>query len=175
MYIRKKAIKNKKTGTIYHYAYAVENRWRKKGARQKVKHYLGKVHFFSLGVPIDFFVYCGVQEQKKEEWLGLMTAKQLIQKLGEWETNQHKTEGIAIDLEFGMISKDGKPVSIELPIKVEYKVTESPPGIRGDSGGSVTKKVTLETGLVVDAPLFIGEGEVIRVSTVTGEYVERVN
>jgi translation elongation factor P len=70
---------------------------------------------------------------------------------------------------------NGKPVSIELPIKVELIVTEAPPGIKGDSGGSVTKPVTLDTGLVVQAPLFIKEGEVIRVDTRTGEYVERVN
>lgn len=70
---------------------------------------------------------------------------------------------------------NGKPVSVELPIKVELKVTESPPGIKGDSGGSVTKPITLETGLVVQTPLFIKEGEIIRVDTRTGEYVERVN
>lgn len=70
---------------------------------------------------------------------------------------------------------NGKPVSIELPIKVELIVTEAPPGIKGDSGGSVTKPITLDTGLVVQAPLFIKEGEVIRVDTRTGEYVERVN
>lgn len=78
-------------------------------------------------------------------------------------------------LEVSVLRFNGKPVSIELPIKVDYKVTESPPGVRGDSGGSVTKKVTLETGLVVDAPLFIKEDEIIRVDTRTGEYVERVN
>lgn len=78
-------------------------------------------------------------------------------------------------LEVSVLKFNGNPVSIELPIKVEYKVTESPPGIRGDSGGSVTKRITLETGLVVDAPLFIKEGETIRVDTRTGEYVERVN
>lgn len=78
-------------------------------------------------------------------------------------------------LEVQILRFNGKPVSIELPLKIDFKVTEAPPGIRGDSGGTVTKKVTLETGLVVDAPLFINEGETIRVSSVTGEYVERVN
>lgn len=69
---------------------------------------------------------------------------------------------------------NGKPVSIELPIKVELKVVESPPGITGNSGGNVTKPVKLETGLSVQAPMFIKEGETIRVDTRTGEYVERV-
>jgi elongation factor P len=70
---------------------------------------------------------------------------------------------------------NGKPVSIELPIKVELKVTEAPPGITGNSGGNVTKPITLETGLIVQAPMFIKEGEVVRIDTRTGEYVERVN
>lgn len=70
---------------------------------------------------------------------------------------------------------NGKPVSIELPIKVDLKVTEAPPSVTGNSGGNVTKPVTLETGLVVNAPMFIKEGEVIRIDTRDGVYVERVN
>jgi hypothetical protein len=114
MYIRKKAIKNKKTGTVYHYAYAVENRWRKKEARQKVKHYLGKVHSFSLATPIDFFAHCTIEVPRGEEWLRGLTAKQIIQKLVGWELGQHKVEGFLIDLEKGHISKEGKPASLEL-------------------------------------------------------------
>jgi elongation factor P len=70
---------------------------------------------------------------------------------------------------------NGKPVSIELPIKIELKVTEAPPNVVGNSGGSVTKPVTLETGLVVNAPMFIKEGDTLRIDTRTGEYVERAN
>lgn len=66
-----------------------------------------------------------------------------------------------------------KPVSIELPIKIDLKVTESPPNVIGNSGGGVTKPVTLETGLVVNVPMFIKEGDVLRIKTETGEYVER--
>ena len=68
-----------------------------------------------------------------------------------------------------------KPVSIELPIKVDLKVVEAPPGITGNSGGNVTKPVKLETGLSVQAPMFITEGDTIRVDTREGIYVERVN
>lgn len=68
-----------------------------------------------------------------------------------------------------------KPVSIELPIKIEMKVTEAPPSMTGNSGGSVTKAVTVESGLVVQTPMFIKEGDVIRIDTRTAEYVERVN
>jgi elongation factor P len=70
---------------------------------------------------------------------------------------------------------NGKPVSIELPIKIDLKVTEAPPNVVGNSGGNVTKPVTLETGLTVNAPMFIKEGDTIRIDTRNGEYVERAN
>lgn len=70
---------------------------------------------------------------------------------------------------------EGKPVSVSLPPKVDLEVTEAPPGIKGDSASNVTKKVTLETGYEVDVPLFINQGEKIRINTETGDYVERVN
>jgi elongation factor P len=64
-------------------------------------------------------------------------------------------------------------VSIELPIKMEFKVTSSPPGVKGNSAGNVNKTVVIETGASISAPLFINEGDIIRVNTETGEYVER--
>lgn len=69
----------------------------------------------------------------------------------------------------------GQPVAIDLPIKLELKVVSAPPGIKGNSAGNVTKVVELETGAEVSAPLFVNEGDIIRVNTDTGEYVERVN
>lgn len=66
------------------------------------------------------------------------------------------------------------PINIELPKKVELKVIESPPGVRGDSATNIMKQVTLETGLKINAPLFIKEGDIVRINTETGEYVERV-
>lgn len=78
-------------------------------------------------------------------------------------------------MEVSILKFNGQPVSIELPIKVELKVTEAPPDTKGNSGGNVTKPVTLETGLVVDAPMFIKEGDVLRVDTRSGEYVERAS
>lgn len=68
---------------------------------------------------------------------------------------------------------NNKPVSIKLPTKVELKVTEAPPGIKGDTAGSANKVVTLETGAEIKAPLFINQGDTIRVNTETGEYVEK--
>ena len=63
---------------------------------------------------------------------------------------------------------------IDMPIKVELKVTEAPPAVRGDTAKGGNKIITLETGATLNAPMFINEGDVIRVNTETGEYVERV-
>ena len=69
---------------------------------------------------------------------------------------------------------NGEPVSLELPASVDLAVTETEPGVRGDSAsGGTTKSATLETGLQVRVPLFIKEGEVVRVNTQTGEFVSR--
>ncbi len=77
--------------------------------------------------------------------------------------------------EVSIMRFNGKPVSIELPIKVDLKVVEAPPDTKGNSGGNVTKPVKMETGLQVDAPMFIKEGDTLRIDTRTGEYVERAS
>ncbi len=66
------------------------------------------------------------------------------------------------------------PVSIKLPPKVNLKVASAPPGIKGNSAGNVNKTITLETGAQISAPLFVNEGDIIRINTETGEYAERV-
>ena len=69
---------------------------------------------------------------------------------------------------------NGSPIAVQLPPFVELAVTSTEPGARGDTGsGGATKPATLETGLQVRVPLFIKEGEVVRVSTQTGEFVSR--
>ncbi len=71
---------------------------------------------------------------------------------------------------------NGQPVGLTLPPKMDFKVTAAADAVKGDSAqGRVTKKVTVETGAEVAVPLFIKEGDTIRVNTQTGEYVERVN
>ncbi|HTQ63993.1 MAG TPA: elongation factor P [Puia sp.] len=67
-----------------------------------------------------------------------------------------------------------QPMSVELPDKIVLKVTYSEPGIKGDTATRTLKPATVETGAVVNVPLFVNEGEMIRVNTKTGEYVERV-
>jgi elongation factor P len=79
------------------------------------------------------------------------------------------------DSEVEILNYEGKPVSVNLPPKVDLKVTSAPPGVKGNTAqGSVTKPVTLETGYKVQAPLFVEEGDKIKINTQTGEYVERV-
>ena len=69
---------------------------------------------------------------------------------------------------------DERPLSVDLPSTVSLKVVESADGVKGDTASNVQKPAKLETGLVVQVPLFIKEGEVIRVSTVDGTYLGRV-
>jgi elongation factor P len=60
-------------------------------------------------------------------------------------------------------------------VKLEFRVVEAPPAIRGNTADGGSKQVTLETGIKVNTPLFVKEGDMIRINTETGEYVERVN
>jgi elongation factor P len=69
----------------------------------------------------------------------------------------------------------GQPINIEIPSFVEYTITRCDPGLKGDTAQGATKPATLETGAVVQVPLFVKEGERIRVDTRSGEYFERVN
>lgn len=80
------------------------------------------------------------------------------------------TEGLIIEL----LKYNGNPIGVELPANVTLKVTSTEPGVRGDSSsGSVTKPARLETGLEIRVPLFIKEGEMVKVSTETGEFAGR--
>lgn len=87
------------------------------------------------------------------------------------DQEQFLKEGFEVQI----VRFNGKPVSVELPIKVDLKVVEAPPDVKGNSGGNITKPVKMETGLMVDAPMFIKEGDSLRIDTRTGEYVERAS
>jgi len=69
---------------------------------------------------------------------------------------------------------DEQIIDVKLPIKVELKVTEAAPAVRGDTARSGNKQITLETGATLNVPMFINEGDIIRINTETGEYTERV-
>jgi elongation factor P len=68
---------------------------------------------------------------------------------------------------------DEKVIGVHLPIKVDLKVTEAAPAVKGNTSGNATKQITLESGAIINAPMFITEGEVITVNTEDGQYVSR--
>lgn len=74
-----------------------------------------------------------------------------------------------------LLSYGDEPIAIELPTSVELVVQRTDPGFKGDTATGGTKPAVLETGLTVQVPLFINEGDTLRVDTRTGEYVERVS
>jgi elongation factor P len=78
------------------------------------------------------------------------------------------------NLEVSVVLWRGKPIGVELPSFIEATVTRCDPGIKGDTASGATKPATIETGAVLQVPLFIKEGDVLRVDTRSGEYVERV-
>jgi len=77
------------------------------------------------------------------------------------------------NLKVEVLSVEGKPVQVELPSSVQLKVIESAEGVRGDTASNVTKPAVLETGKTVNVPLFIKEGETIKIDTRTGAYMGR--
>ena len=78
------------------------------------------------------------------------------------------------NLDVDVLFYKGNPITVELPAFVIAAVAQCDPGVKGDTASGATKPATLETGAVVQVPLFIKEGENIRVDTRSGEYVERV-
>jgi elongation factor P len=68
----------------------------------------------------------------------------------------------------------GKIITVSLPIKINLKVTDAPPGVKGDRAQGGTKSVTIESGSTINVPLFVEQGDIIEVNTETGEYVRRV-
>jgi len=81
------------------------------------------------------------------------------------------TEGLDVDVTLF----NGNPIGVEMPPSVVMQVVASEPGVKGDTASGATKPATLATGATVNVPLFIKEGEWIKVDTETGAYLERVN
>ncbi|MBI4495631.1 MAG: elongation factor P [Deltaproteobacteria bacterium] len=78
------------------------------------------------------------------------------------------------NIEIKVLYHNSRPIGIEVPMFVELKVVKTEPGVRGDTASGGSKPATLESGAVVQVPLFIEEGEVIRIDTRTREYITRV-
>jgi len=86
------------------------------------------------------------------------------------DATQYLKDGMTVD----RTAYQGETIGIELPVSVDLLVTSSEPGFAGDTAQGARKPATLETGLVVQVPLFVSEGDTIRVDTRTGEYQTRV-
>ncbi|HVB63262.1 MAG TPA: elongation factor P [Nitrolancea sp.] len=87
------------------------------------------------------------------------------------DTVNYLVENEIIDL----LTYQDQPVDVEAPITVQLEVTQTDPGVKGDTAAGGTKPATLQTGLTVNVPLFINIGDVVKVDTRTGEYLERVS
>lgn len=87
------------------------------------------------------------------------------------ETVDYLVENEVIDL----LTYQDQPVDVEAPITVNLEVTQTDPGVKGDTASGGTKPATLQTGVTVNVPLFINIGDVVKVDTRTGEYLERVS
>ncbi len=87
------------------------------------------------------------------------------------DTLNYLKEGFTVEVS----SYKGEVVDIELPVAVELEVTATDPGFKGDTATGGSKPATLETGLTLQVPLFINEGDILKVDTRTGEYLERSN
>jgi elongation factor P len=85
------------------------------------------------------------------------------------EAKDYMVENLTVQVLYA----EGKAVEVELPASVSLKVIESPEGLRGDTASNVTKPALLETGKSINVPLFIKEGETIKIDTRTGAYMGR--
>ena len=90
------------------------------------------------------------------------------------ETLGDATQFLKPNTVLGAIRFNGDIINVELPIKMDFKVTEAPPAIRGNTAQGGVKQVIIETGSTLNVPLFVNEGDIVKVNTETGEYVERV-
>ena len=94
----------------------------------------------------------------------ILTAETLGDSIG------YLTDGTTITL----LAYEGEPIDVELPVTVDLEVVHAEPGYAGDTAQGATKEVTVSTGLKVQTPLFVEEGDVIRIDTRSGSYVTRV-
>lgn len=108
------------------------------------------------------FVFCEINDPSKRSELSTEQIGDLSKFL--------KPNSMVKTMEF-----EEKIINLDLPIKMEFKVIEAPPSVRGNTAQGGTKTVKIETGAMINAPLFIEQGDIIRINTHTGEYVERVD
>lgn len=89
------------------------------------------------------------------------------EKLG--DTVNYMSDGMDVDIQYF----NGEPINVSVQAKMTFEITETEPGVKGNTAGNVTKDATLETGLVIKVPPFINKGDKVVINTLSGEYVER--
>jgi elongation factor P len=131
-----------------------------------------------------------VSDKVEEADIENRTAMFIYERNGEWFFHESKDKSKRFTLDADHIGDDAKwlkanmevdvkwfeekPIQIKIPIKVELKVVEAPPNTRGNTAQGGNKPVKLETGATITVPMFVEAGDVIRINTETGDYVERV-
>lgn len=147
-----------------------------------------KMKNFKLGTntertfsPLDRFEEANVEEKKlqyqysQDDVFHFMDTTSFEQyEFNEKQVGEQK-KFLKEEMMVSMLIADGETLGISLPTKVELKIASAPPAVKGDTISNANKIAVLETGTEVSVPLFIKEGDVIRIDTRTGEYVERVN
>lgn len=92
-----------------------------------------------------------------------------------YDTVAEKVQWLVDGMEAEALVVDGETLTIRIPVKVELEVTDAPPAVRGNTAQGGTKIATLKSGATVSVPLFINEGDILRINTESGEYTERVD
>jgi elongation factor P len=131
-----------------------------------------------------------VADRVEEADLGYRDVKFLYENRGQWWFCEEKDPSQRFKLDVELIGNAGKfmkpnslieamsyedkIIGVKLPIKVDLQVTDAPPAVRGDTAKGGNKVITVETGATINAPMFINPGDIVRINTETGEYVERV-
>ncbi len=90
------------------------------------------------------------------------------------ESLEGKKEFLKENMEVSVVFYKGKPIEVDLPIFVEAEVVKTQPGLKGDTVGTANKPAKIDTGTDLQVPLFINEGDIIKIDTRTGQYIERV-
>jgi elongation factor P len=131
-----------------------------------------------------------VSEKAEEADIESREIKYLYSNRGEWWFADPKNAGDRFKLPVEMVGEKGRflkqdeiitamvfddnIIGIKLPIKVELKVTEAHPAVKGDTAKGGNKQVVLETGATINVPMFVKEGDILRINTETGEYTDRL-
>ena len=150
-------LKNLLSGRVVEHSFQVSDKIDEADIGKKAVKYIyeskGEFWFHEDGKPAERFTIAGALIGDKKQWMRPNDTYSAII----W-TNEDEEEQI---------------IGVDLPVKIDLKVTEAAPAVKGNTSGNATKMVKLETGAEIPVPMFINEGDLVRINTETGEYVGR--